>query len=188
MVQTMRLPLCRMRSRPASDRKPWFIQCRWMTSAWRNSGWRVMSVPVLAMSTYQSMRRLRRLCIQMTSRSQINFSRKTGDWGRAVTPSCGAAQSRTSMRASVPLARKASIRRSAAIAAPPPEALVFTISTFIFTRFSLSLILYSKAAQKYEHFTNWTKGMEYYFPKFVRPQTFRLIGACSWPCVGGRRF
>ena len=59
------LPEARIFSMFFSESIPWFIQCRWMTSACWNSGSEVMSVPVLAMSTAKMFFLLKRLALQI---------------------------------------------------------------------------------------------------------------------------
>ena len=134
IVHTMGLPLSMMRRMSFRERKPWLIQCRWMTSASLNSGNAVMSVPVLAKSTWNRLCFLNRLAFQMQTRSHTNLAFSRGDWGRLATVIWSVRLSRTSILAFTPLFFRASMRRLAAMAAPPMFSDVLIMSTLI--RFS----------------------------------------------------
>lgn len=131
MVQTMGLPEARIFSIFLSESIPWFIQCRWMTSACWNSGSEVMSVPVLAMSTAKMFFLLKRLALQMTMRSQTNFHTMRQLWSSDTTEIWSVCLSRTSSLALMPWFLSDSIRRLAAMAAPPMRSDVLISSTLM---------------------------------------------------------
>ena len=88
-----------------------------------------MSNPVLAMDTLKRLRRVKRLAAQITTRSQRKRKRPFQCPCTRCTSAEGWSVSRTSIRASTPSARRACIKREAAIAAPPFCSEVLTMST-----------------------------------------------------------
>ena len=105
-----------------------------MTSAWRNSGKEVMSVPVLAMSTANRLWRLNPLAAQMTMRSHVNCQILRHDFLSETTVTWSVCLLRTNILAFIPLFFKASISRLAAMAAPPIRSAVLMISTLMACR------------------------------------------------------
>ena len=131
MVHTMGFPDSMMRRISVSESIPWLIQCRWITSAWLNSGSAEMFVPVLAMSTAKRLCFLNRFAFQMTMRSQMNCHTFHHDFFSCTTLIWSVCLSRTSILAFIPLFFRASIRRWAAMAAPPIRSDVLMISTLM---------------------------------------------------------
>ena len=131
MVHTTGLPEASILSMLFRDNIPWFIQCRWMTSACWNSGSEVMSVPVLAMSTAKILSFLKWFAFQMTIRSQTNFHTMRQLWFSETTVIWSVCLSRTRSLAFIPLFLSDSMRRLAAMAAPPIRSDVLINSTLI---------------------------------------------------------
>ena len=102
-----------------------------MMSACLNSGKVVMSVPVLAMSTMKRLCFLNWLAFQMTIRSHTNCQIFHKDLFSPTTVILEVCLSRTSILACMPLFRRASIKRLAAMAAPPVLSDVFIINTLM---------------------------------------------------------
>ena len=128
IVHTTGLPESRILRMLLNDNMPWFTQCRWMISASLNSGRRVISVPMLAMSIWK--RFFRRKCRRQNTvqRSQRKFHCFRNDCGSPTTVMSSLCLSRTSIFAFSPLLFSASFNRLAASAAPPVISLVLTIS------------------------------------------------------------
>ncbi len=133
MVHTTRLPLFRIRCKLSSESIAWFVQCKCTTSASRNSGNLVMSLPKRAVSTANSPSREKPLRQNMSKRSNANFTFRHSVGLRFTTSvrSAGKLRSRHSKVASTPALRKALSRRRAAMAAPPVWSEVLMRSTFM---------------------------------------------------------
>ena len=131
MVHTTGLPEVSIFRISFSESIPWLTQCRWITSAWRNSGSEVMSVPVLAMSTSNRWYRRKRLALQITIRSHMNFHTCNQLLFKRTTLIWSVCLSRTSILALIPLFFSDSINRLAAMAAPPIRSDVFIIRTLM---------------------------------------------------------
>ena len=142
IVITTGFPEAIIRSKSLNERKPWLTQCRWIISAWRNTSIRVMSVPALAISTWNRLRLLSPLASQMTPRSHRKLARSLHDGSILVTLGESVLRSRTSIVASTPLWFKACNRRLAAMAAPPVRSAVLTIRM---------RILLGKVSKSYHH-------------------------------------
>ena len=102
-----------------------------MTSAWVNSGNAVILVPVFAMSTANKLCFLKWLACQITTRSQMNCHTFHHDFFSSTTLIWSVCLSRTSIFVFIPLFFKASMRRLAAMAAPPIRSDVLMISTLM---------------------------------------------------------
>lgn len=123
MVHTIGLPLLIIFLIPWSDNIPWLIQCKWMTSASLNSGRDVMSKPELAISMANKFCREKWRCQNAHHRSQRKCHWENNDWGIPTTVMSSVTLSRTNIFALTPLLLRASIKRLAATAAPPPSRL-----------------------------------------------------------------
>ena len=96
------------------------------------------------MSTAKRLCFLKRLAIHITMRSHTNCQICRHDFFSATTVTWSVCLSRTSILALMPLFFKASIRRLAAIAAPPVRSDVFMISTLIFRQSFCKGTIFSK--------------------------------------------